>query len=52
MSAALTRQTSLLEQLLQATINPAYDKIADFAQAREWEGAPPHITRPRAIHRF
>jgi hypothetical protein len=36
MSVALTRQTSLLEQLLQATINPAYDEIGDSAQAREW----------------
>ena len=37
MSVALTRQTSLLEQLLQASINPAYDRIGDSAQAREWE---------------
>jgi hypothetical protein len=52
MSVALTRQTSLLEQLLQATINPAYEEIGDSAQGREWEGAPPHVTRPTAIHRF
>ena len=29
MSVALTRQTSLLEQLLQATINPVYDEIGE-----------------------